>query len=163
MAEQEIETAAPADAGTAPDELVRAVAVWNVFQFQAAEIARRRAQRAGVKAFAELLWQDHAEFTEALLGAAGTIIVPTSVDKLHEAFLDDLRNVDDDDFDALYLKLAADAVAKAYELLRDYVQTGEDGPLRDFCGATLLRVARHGDALAAFDATDSATPRPDQR
>lgn len=133
-------------------EVLCRVAVWNVFQFEAALIAKKRALRPDVKALADLLWQDHAAFTERLLAAAGSELVPTSLDKVHLAYLDDLQEDGDEAFDTAYLSQQTRTVADVYALLRDYVQADEEGPLRSFCHYAVPLVARHGEMIGLLTA-----------
>ena len=134
-------------------ELIRIIGVWNVFQFEAATIARNRARKPGLRHFAEHVWLDHAVATERLLAAAGHELVPTSLDKFHNVLLEELAGSPDDEFEPLYIAQQQSAAATAYGVLNEYVQQGEDQQLQDFCREMLQRVVLHGDMIARLTST----------
>jgi predicted outer membrane protein len=144
---------------TAPDtcpskqDLIRVIGVWNVFQFQAATIARERSRRPEIRHFAERVWLDHAVATERLLSAAGYALVPTSLDKLHEVLLQELLAASDDGFDPLYITQQQNAAATASAVLDQYAVEGDDQDLQNFCREMREQVVLHGDIIARLTST----------
>jgi predicted outer membrane protein len=144
---------AAADGCPSRHDLIRIIGVWNVFQFAAATIARKRARQPGIRHFAERVWLDHAVATERLLAAAGHELVPTSLDKFHNVLLEELAGSPDDEFEPLYIAQQQSAAATAYGVLNQYMQQGEDQQLLDFCREMLQRVVLHGDMIASLTST----------
>lgn len=141
------------DSSPSAHELIRVIGVWNVFQFEAATIARTRAQRSEIRHFAERVWLDHALATERLLAAAGHELVPTSLDKFHEVLLEELTQAPDEEFEPLYIAQQQSAAATAFAVLDQFAERGEHHQLQEFCREMRERVALHGTMIARLTAT----------
>lgn len=144
--------------GSDKNDVIRAIAVWNLYQFQAAEVALQRASMESAQTLAAWLWQNHATMTEQLLEAAGNTLVPTSLDRLHEALIDDLRFAKDHEFDMLYLQQEMRAAEQAHAMLQDFAKSCDDPALKAFCRKALAQTREYGEKLATISAVMRNAP-----
>lgn len=142
---------------------VRGVTAMNDLEIASARIALRRAERPQVRALARRLAGDHAAISERFgemvmrdgirPEATGAVTpapdesAPTAPGGVADP-LEALRKVPDDGFDALFLKVQADAHTDAIRLFTSFSEAGDNAGLRDFAVSTLPMLQEHQQAVA---------------
>jgi putative membrane protein len=143
---------APAMAAEAlsPQEFASAAGVANLFEVQTSELALQRSQSDRIKAFAQMMVDDHNKAAGALQTAAsteGNITVPPSLDTEHANKLAELKDAPDDQFDSLYVQMQTEAHQQAVELFTKYSESGPEGAMKNFAAQTLPTLQKHFDEV----------------
>jgi putative membrane protein len=138
----------PTTTGAAPaQEFVNKVAISDMFEVQAGQLALAKAPDADTKPFAEKMVTDHqktsSELKSLIDGGKVKAKLPTALDSTHQKMLDDLKAKDGKDFDQAYdqsqLKGHQDAVA----LFDAYAKGGDDPQLKEWAAKTLPHLKEH--------------------
>ena len=118
----------------------RAVAMSDMYEITAGQLALEKAELASTREFAQMMVKDHTQSTQALKDAAAsgnqTYNMPSSLDSEHEAQIDILERLQGEDFDREYLSQQMAAHRKALNLLKSYAGNGDVAELRQFAQTT---------------------------
>lgn len=143
----------PPGEGTAPGTtntaqgFVTSAALSDLFEVTAGRLASTRSKSAAVRDFGKQMENAHTQSTQQLqsvLAKAGVKTTPpTTLDKAHQALIDQLQNASDGDFDSLYLQQQDAAHRQAQILMQEYSTDGGDAALRKFATAMLPTIAQH--------------------
>jgi len=138
----------PSNEAKAPDFVAKAAAS-DMFEIEAARVARKRGAAPDVKRFASDMLDAHNRSTAALKKAiadSGAAITPPAVlpDAL-QGKLDDLNKADAKDFDKTYMEGQVDAHQAALDLMQRYAQDGDVPQIKAFAAATAPVVQKHLD------------------
>ncbi len=114
-----------------PQEFARRMSMSNLFEMEAAKLARQRGKGREVLEFAERMLADHARAGKELTEAARKdgVEFSQSLDKAGEEKLAALRALSGAAFDPAYLSSQVTAHEDALELLKNYAEQG-GGPAR---------------------------------
>jgi putative membrane protein len=117
----------------------------NRFEIQSSELALERAENEDVRAFAELMIQDHTRAGEQMMAAAEAdgVTPPTAMIEKHQTQFDQLQAAEGAAFDQAYLAAQAGAHDEAVALFDGYAAQGEEGALREFAAQTLPTLQEH--------------------
>ncbi|YCI05022.1 DUF4142 domain-containing protein [Ensifer sp. D2-11] len=128
-----------------PQEFARKMSMSNLFEMEAAELARQRGKGREVLEFAERMLADHARAGKELAEAAGKdgVELSQSLDKAGEEKLAALRALSGAAFDPAYLSSEVTAHEDALELLKKYAEEGDAGALKAFAESTYPTVRTH--------------------
>jgi putative membrane protein len=140
-------TTAAAPAAPPAQEFVDKVAISDMFEVQAGQLALAKAPDADTKPFAEKMVTDHqktpSELKSLIDGGKVKAKLPTALDSTHQKMLDDLKAKDGKAFDQAYdqsqLKGHQDAVA----LFESYAKGGDDPELKQWAAKTLPHLKEH--------------------
>ncbi len=123
----------------------RQVAISNLFELKAAELARQRGRGKQVLDFAERMRADHARAGKELAEAARKdgVQLADTLDKESEEKLAALSALQGGDFDPAYLSSQVTAHESAVELFRNYAEHGQAGALKAFAEATYPTLRTH--------------------
>jgi putative membrane protein len=107
---------------------VRASAIANVYQIEAARIALRRSQSSDVRDFANQMIQEHQQGLALITQAAAQAGVPQRpmLDRAHRAMLRRLARASDSDFDRVYMNQQLVAHMNLAALQAGYLQNGRN-------------------------------------
>lgn len=126
---------------------VEAVAIAGLFEIQTSKLALERTQEIQIRAFAEMMVEDHTKIAgqlkHAVAEAKGEITLPTTLDAEHEAILQKLRAASGRDFDALYLQIQTTAHQQAVGLFGAFANDGDQTALKAFAAKTLPILQGH--------------------
>jgi putative membrane protein len=166
----------PALSATNPDtavregqEFVNAAGQAGLVEIRTSEMALAKSSNADVKAFAQMMIDEHkaaADTLKAAASAAALAAPPETLDDFHMRRINDLTETDgDEDFDADYAALQVDAHNDAIKVFEGYSNnTGAILQLRDFADRTLPTLRAHKAAAEKLrDAVAKArdgTPNP---
>lgn len=133
-------------------EFVMKAAVGNTFEIEEAKLARERATDDRLKRYAERMIAEHQDALKKLQDAAGksNTKADMTLDKPHQAMLDNLKTFNGKDFDKIYI---ADQIASHDEtvsLLSDYKQNGGNKDLMSWADNALPIVKDHKRMIDAM-------------
>jgi putative membrane protein len=138
----------PANEAAAPDFVTKA-AMTDMYEIEAAKVALARSQNAEVKAFAQMMIDDHTKSTNNLksaIAASGlTLTPPTALDEAHADKVQDLKDKDAADFDKAYIEDQVDGHQMALDLHQRYANDGDNAALKGFAATTAPVVQGHYD------------------
>ncbi|MER8827867.1 DUF4142 domain-containing protein [Mesorhizobium sp. M0938] len=134
----------------------------NRFEIESSRLAEKKNVAADVREFAALMVRDHTkageDFKAALEHSQTTASVTPSGPALlpkDQAMLDQLKNLDGDEFQAKYILLQTEAHKQALALFSTYAQSGEDPALKEFAKKTLPTLRMHEKHLKTLAAAHS--------
>jgi putative membrane protein len=123
------------------------LAMADMYEIQASEMAVGRSQRGDVKDFAQQMIKDHKKMTEELKSMLGSMNEPSTLpDKpnaLFQVLLDDLKGASDKDFDQRYIAQQQEAHDVAIALAEHYRDHGDNSALKELCKLALPLLNRH--------------------
>lgn len=125
---------------------LQAAAGSGMFEVEAAELAKKRAGNAGVKAYAEKMLAQHRAMNAELKALANRkqVKLPASPSEPDRGTLEQLAGRSGADFDALYIeKAAVDAHTTANRLFETAARESKDPQVRDFAVRALPMLAEH--------------------
>jgi putative membrane protein len=126
---------------------VREAAITDRFEIDAGKIALDRSGNADVKAFAQMMVDDHtkslAKITAATTSTAAA--VPAAPDRVHGEQLQKLQQAASADFDGLYMDMQVKGHMKALQLHQDYSRSGQDPRLKAVAAEIVPVVSHHLD------------------
>ncbi len=133
------------------------VAVGNMYELQAAEVAQTKSSNADVKALAAMITRDHTSAGEKLMAAAPTaapdVMVPTALDQRRQGLIDNLNAASADDFDKVYLEQQVAAHNETLTLLNGFSDNTDAPALASLARELIAPVTMHRDrAQALLDA-----------
>ncbi|MEH3087073.1 MAG: DUF4142 domain-containing protein [Xylophilus ampelinus] len=146
--------AAAAPARTATEYMAMA-ASGDLLEIRTSELALQRTQSAPVRAFAQLMTQDHPRLSQALMAAArsgGLTPPPPALLPRHAEMLRALQAAPAAQSDAAYLRLQVAAHEEALALHRGYASSGDNAALRAAAASAVPVVQghlQHAQGLAA--------------
>ena len=141
-------TATRGDALTAP-AFVRAAAASDLYEMEASRLAEQRSQNAEVKRFAQRMLRDHGKTTGELKGMLPQLQgvspqqVATSLDRQHQALLEQLQGAQGAEFDRVFARQQLQSHQGAVDLFRAYAQSGDDARLKQWATQTLPSLEEH--------------------
>jgi putative membrane protein len=105
-------------------DFVNKVAISDMFEIQASQLALSKQADADTKPFAEKMVQDHQKTSSELKGLVeGSMVkltLPTSMDSEHQKMLDELNAKSGKDFDQAYDRMQVKAHREAVALFEAY-------------------------------------------
>jgi putative membrane protein len=133
------------------------LAVGNMYELQAAEVAQTKSSNADVKALAAMITRDHTSAGEKLMAAAPTaapdVMVPTALDQRRQGLIDNLNAASADDFDKVYLEQQVAAHNETLTLLNGFSDNTDAPALASLARELIAPVTMHRDrAQALLDA-----------
>lgn len=146
-------TAAWSQASSAPDaEFAMMAAVGNTFEVEEAKLALERATDKRLKDFAQKMVDDHGNAMKKLMDAAVKAgqKPEMTLDKPHQAMLDNLKTFNGKDFDKIYIADQVAAHAETVALLSDYNQNGQNSDLKSWAKQALPIVKGHRATINAM-------------
>jgi putative membrane protein len=154
------DAAPPVDAAmdatpTAAPAYVRMAAASDLYEIQSSTLARTRARRGDVRAFADMLVGDHTTTTQQLMGAAraaGLNPPPPMLMPMQRDMMARLRAASGADFDRVYLDEQVQAHQMALSLHQNYAQNGDAPPLRTVAANAVPIIQGHLDRAQALRA-----------
>lgn len=161
MAEATPEGALSAETPTALG-FAKAVAMSDMYEVTAGNIALERATSPATKEFAQMMIADHTkssqQLEQAIGGSGQDFSMPATLDNEHQAQIDVLESLQGEAFDREYLNQQMAAHRKTLGLLKDYGGNGDNADLRQFAQGTIPAVQKHADWLDANAGTSDGMP-----
>ena len=119
----------PGTSAPSAQEFVNKVAISDMFEIQASQLALSKQADADTKPFAEKMVQDHQKTSSELKGVVeGSMVkltLPTSLDSEHQKMLNELNAKSGKDFDQTYDQIQVKAHREAVALFEAYSKSGE--------------------------------------
>jgi putative membrane protein len=116
----------------------------DLFELQAAKLARNSGRSPAVKAFADMMISDHAKSAEQLKSAAGEagVTIEEKLSSQQEADLTDLRAAGAR-FDTVFAQQQIVAHSNALAGLRQYGVAGDSQPLKNYATGAVPVIEAH--------------------
>ena len=130
---------------TEPADFANMAAISNMFELESSTLALERATGEEVKTFAEQMIADHTKAAQEMLPAATEegLTPPEDLDDRHQDMLDQLSDLEGEEFDMAYIQAQVQAHDEAVALFEAYSTNGAEGPLKEFATATLPTLQMH--------------------
>jgi putative membrane protein len=148
-------------AGNNATAFVPAAAIADMYEVEAGKIAAERAKDPKIKAFGQMMVQDHTATTaglkDALAKSGLSITPPTEMDDRRKGMVQNLRAAGDSDFDMAYLHQQLAAHLEALTLHKGYADHGDNDALKAAAAKTAPKVQMHLDHLKDIGG-DKLTP-----
>lgn len=123
------------------------VAMTDMYEREAGDIALKRSRREDVKQFAQQMIEDHSKTTEELKSMVGAMndpmTLPSKPNALFQILLDDLNGAADGNFDTRYVSQQKDVHGIAITLVEHYRDHGDNTALRELCKLALPVLQHH--------------------
>jgi putative membrane protein len=129
------------------DAFVTNAAISDMYEIQAGEIAQKKGQSAGVKAFGKQMAADHTAMSnemKPLVAAAGKT-PPAGLDERRKGLIDNLNAASAAEFDQVYLDQQEAAHDEALTLMKGYAENGDDAGLKAAAAKAVPKVQAHLD------------------
>jgi len=129
-----------------PKEFVTQAGNSGMFEIFSSRLALSKSRSPDIKAFAQMMVDDHMKASAELKQAAasqGNVTLPTALDADHQATLDKLHNAPDAQFDSQYVAMQTKGHLDAVALFSGFVASGPAGALKDFAGKKLPVLKSH--------------------
>lgn len=127
----------------------------DMYEIQAAELAIVRGKSPEVKAFAQMMINDHKKSSAALRQFVAdnptNIAIPKNLDARRSAMISNLRSAGDQEFDAQYIGQQAAAHQEALNLHKSYASRGDYPALKKLAQSTVAMIEGHHKAAVALD------------
>lgn len=157
----ETTTPAPVAAPVSAADFVTKVAISDMYEIQASQLAARRAGNAQIRSFAQTMVHDHTATSAQLRGIVrghADLALPSALDSQHQDMLSELTNASAAEFDQKYVDQQTHAHDDAEQLLTAYAQNGDNADLRAFASETAPKVQHHLDMVRALDHSGADEP-----
>lgn len=122
----------------------------DMFEIESSRLALEKSQSDEVKAFAQMMIDQHTQSTadlKAAAEAAGLTVADPVLNPTQRQMVDNLATLSGAAFDSAYLGQQADAHQLALNLHRTYAENGDTQQLRDVAGTIVTAVENHKAAL----------------
>lgn len=128
---------------------VTGLAVGNMYELRAAEVAQAKSSNADVKALAAMITRDHTSAGEKLMATAPTaapdVTVPTALDQRRQGLIDNLNAASAGDFDKVYLTQQVAAHNETLTLLNGFSDNTDAPALASLARELIAPVTMHRD------------------
>jgi putative membrane protein len=128
-------------------EFINKVAVSDMFEIQASQLALAKQADADIKPFAEKMVVDHqktsSELKALIDGGKVKAKLPTALDSEHQKLLDELKAKSGKDFDQSYDQAQVKGHKDAVALFEAYSKSGDDPELKSWAAKTLPHLKEH--------------------
>ncbi len=128
----------------------------DMYDIESSRLALEKSQSDEVKAFAQMMIDQHTQSTadvKAAAEAAGLTVADPVLNPTQQQMLDNLASLSGADFDSAYLGQQADAHQMALNLHRTYAESGDTQQLRDAAGKIVTAVEMHIAELQGLTST----------
>lgn len=137
-------------------QFVEKAAIGDMFEIQSSQLALERSRDEAVKAFAQMMVDDHrrlsAQMKQTLQPPNQGVAVPDRLDAKHREMMERLRAAEGAEFDRLYLQMQLAAHEEALALHNRYAAEGDHQELRSLAESAGPIVAGHLDRLRGITA-----------
>jgi len=126
-------------------EFATKAAVGGMAEVALGKLALEKSSSPKIKAFAEMMVNDHGKANEELMTLAKVknITLPATVDEEHQKKMDELKTKTGTDFDKAYVDAMVDGHEKTLKLMQDEGKDGKDTDLKAFATKTAPVVQTH--------------------
>ncbi|MFD0940751.1 DUF4142 domain-containing protein [Pedobacter boryungensis] len=130
-------------------EFAGKAAVGGMAEVEFGKIALSKSTNAEVKAFADMMVNDHGKANAELktIATSKNMALPTSLDEEHTKKMNDLNKLTGRDFDKEYVNAMVDGHKKTLDLMEKEAKDGKDAELRAFASKTAPIVKAHLDKI----------------
>jgi putative membrane protein len=128
--------AAPGQLSAGTQTFVQDIALEDMYEVQAGQVAAKRSQSPDIKLNAQQMVDAHTQILNRLKQLIAKYAPgykpPTQLDQFHQALLDDLQAANDEQFEPRYIAQQIDQHTQAMVLMRGYIKAGDDPNFKTF-------------------------------
>jgi len=147
--------AAPGQLSTATQTFIQNVALEDMYQVQAGQVAAMRSQSPDIKQYAQQMVDVHTQnlnqLKQLIAKSAPDYKPPMQLDQLHQALLDDLQAANAQQFDPRFIAQQIDQHTETMTLMRGYIKSGDDMNFKTFAQQDLPMITMNLQAINAID------------
>jgi len=164
-ADMPMEAPAPAatpGASTNAADYVAKAGAGDMWEIESSRALLAKSKRDDVKAFAQMMIDNHGKSTEKVKAAAGAASIDVAPPKLapdQQRMLDEIKNADANTIDAIYLRHQMAAHDAALALHRAYATNGDTESLKKAASEIAPIVEAHIAELRKLDRSEAAGAR----
>lgn len=122
----------------------------NMLEIQSSQLAMERSRQEQVRRYAERIISDHSNAAGRMKSAAMGQSIPDNMSKLHIEALEQLRQANDDEFDARYLETQLQTHEDTVLLYEQYAASGEQESLKQYAQQMLPILREHLQSVQAI-------------
>jgi len=134
-------------AAPSAQEFVNKVAISDMFEIEASQLALAKQPDSDTKPFAEKMVTDHQRTSSELKGLVNggkvKATLPTALDSEHQKLLNELKAKSGKEFDETYDRGQVKAHQDAVALFEAYAKGGDDAELKSWAAKTLPHLQEH--------------------
>jgi putative membrane protein len=121
-------------------------------EVECGQLAQQKATNERVKAFAQMMVNDHSKANEDLksIAAQKNFQLPNSISPKHQEHKDDLNKKSGADFDKAYMKMMVDGHKDVVDLLEKAEKEATDADVKNFATQKLPTIKMHLDSAKAI-------------
>lgn len=138
------------DPDTSARHFIIMASIGNLQEINAGKLAAKKATRADVKSFGEMMITDHSDAEQKLLKLAKGYQIPAAATETPPPDLK-LSKASGDDFDRMYIHAMVSGHRNTVMRFQDYAVTGKDPEVRAYARAMLPTLKEHLEAIKALD------------
>jgi len=128
-------------------DFVNEAAMSNMFEIQAADVAKGKDASGPINRFADQMVTDHtkvgAELKSLIADGSVNQQIPSGLDESHRKMLDELKDANGADFNSMYIKGQVSAHKDAVNLFERYSKGGDNDKLKQWAGEQLPALKDH--------------------
>jgi putative membrane protein len=134
-------------------KFINEAAIGGMMEVQAGQLAATNATNDRVKAFGNMMVQDHTNANNQLkaLASSKNVTVPDSMDAKHKAHVDMLRKKTGKDFDKAYMNMMVMDHNEDVSKFKMESKNATDADVKSFAGTTLPVLQKHLDSAKAIN------------
>ena len=159
--DEDVETVAAVAEGLPATPYIQAAASGDMFEIQSGQLALQRSCDPNVRAFAQMIVNDHTQLSDAMMDTArahGLTPPPLQMAPHHVQMLQRLQGASQASFDATFKADQIAAHQEALTLHRSYSQAGDTPPLRAVAATAVPAIEAHLGHAQTLTATPSCAP-----
>ncbi len=143
-----------ADGKTA--EFIAKAASGGMMEVEMGRLAQQNGEDERVKSLGALMVEDHSKVNEELksIAAAKNIVLPATIDEMHQKHIDDLGKKKGKDFDKAYIDMMLDDHKEDIDLFEKQASDGTDAAIKGFAANTLPALKKHLETVKAISGKD---------
>lgn len=138
--------------GTADSTFVMKAAIGGMTEVESSKVAQQNAQNARVKAYADMMVNDHTKANDELKAFAASrgITLPTSLPADKQKHVDDMKAMGGGGFDKHYVSMMVNDHKKDVAEFEKQSTSGKDEELKAWAAKTLPVLKMHRDSITAI-------------
>ena len=147
--------ATPGEPSNSTQSFIQNVALNDMYEVQAGQIAAMRSKSPDIQQFAQQMVDAHTQNLNQLKQLISKSELdykpPLQLDQLHQALLDDLQAANDQQFDPRYIAQQLDQHNQGLTLMRGYIKAGDDPNLKGFARQSVPVLTMEMQSINAID------------
>jgi putative membrane protein len=146
----------PTQASAATQMFAKTVAITDMFEIQAGQLAQEKVQDQTYKDFAQMIVKDHAKTSNELKGMNVGVPLPQDLDSIHKTKIDKLNSLSGVAFERQFKTDQIEGHKQAVAEFDQYAKRGDNPQLKQWAQTTLPALKTHLEHAEALPQPASA-------